>query len=65
MDMKMLGSSSHQYQFPALENTAISRPTRIPLYPYRPAEIAPLHTHTHTDTGTQANVRTHTVNENR
>lgn len=42
MDMKMLASRSHQYQSPALENTAISRPTRMPLYPYNPAAIAPL-----------------------
>ena len=59
MDMKMLGSSSHQYQFPALENTAISRPTRIPLYPYRPAEIAPLHTHTHRHRHTGKRTHTH------
>lgn len=31
MDIKMFGRRSHQYQFPALENTAISRPTSIPL----------------------------------
>lgn len=31
IDMTMLGSMSHQYQSPALENTAISSPTKIPL----------------------------------
>lgn len=38
----MLGSRSHQYQSPAFEKTAINRPTKIPLYPYSPAAIAPL-----------------------
>ncbi len=42
IDIKMLGGSSHQYQSPAFEKTAIRRPTKMPLYPYRPFAIAPL-----------------------
>lgn len=48
MDMKTLGRRSHQYQSPLLENTAISSPTRMPLYPYSPAAIAPLRKETNT-----------------